>query len=526
MSSRSIWWFAAVAIVIVAAWFRFAALSSRIMHTDEAVHAVKFGQLLEDGYYRYDPYEYHGPTLNYFSLVPAWIGGADTIQAVSEPMLRAVPAALGLALVLLIFLLKPAGSWAILICGAFLTAVSPAMVFYSRYYIQEMLLVFFLFAMIVLGYRYLLRPRALWLVGASLAAGGAFATKETCVISFGAAVMAGAVVLISQKQLRQPFVRKITAGSLCLAILPGLALAVVFYSSFFSHPAGIVDSVRTFTTYLARAGGDGRHGNPWYYFARMLLFWHEGTVAWSEWIIFIPALAGVVISFAARDVRARGFWQFLGLYGLIQLVIYSAIPYKTPWCLITFLQPMAIVAGFAVVWAVRNYSGALRPAIAAVAIIGFVHLGLLSYLNNFRYFDDPHNPYVHSHPRQDFRQIEEKLRQIKASYPEPVMVQVIVSDHEYWPLPWYLRDFPQVGYHSRASLAVAQGHVIVCDLQQEPELVDVLYRQRPPGRRGAYLPALDEPAEFRPGLPGQVYVQADVWTWMTQQPVGSEQLDE
>jgi len=54
-------------------------LASRPMHTDEAVHAIKFGALLEENRYRYDPHEYHGPTLNYFTLIPAWIASAEKL---------------------------------------------------------------------------------------------------------------------------------------------------------------------------------------------------------------------------------------------------------------------------------------------------------------------------------------------------------------------------------------------------------------------------------------------------------------
>ena len=53
-------------LVITIAGFalRIGKLGRRPMHTDEAVHAIKFAKLLEDGLYRYDPDEYHGPTLN------------------------------------------------------------------------------------------------------------------------------------------------------------------------------------------------------------------------------------------------------------------------------------------------------------------------------------------------------------------------------------------------------------------------------------------------------------------------------
>ena len=43
------------------------------MHADEAVHADKFGTLLEEGHYAYDSSEYHGPTLYYLTLPSAWL---------------------------------------------------------------------------------------------------------------------------------------------------------------------------------------------------------------------------------------------------------------------------------------------------------------------------------------------------------------------------------------------------------------------------------------------------------------------
>jgi len=61
-----------LAATIVALALRLPRLALRPMHGDEAVHADKFGDLLESGVYAYDPNEYHGPTLNYLTLVPAW----------------------------------------------------------------------------------------------------------------------------------------------------------------------------------------------------------------------------------------------------------------------------------------------------------------------------------------------------------------------------------------------------------------------------------------------------------------------
>ena len=49
------------------------------MHHDEANQAIKFGDLLERGEYRYDSRDHHGPTLYYLTLPFAWLGGRHTL---------------------------------------------------------------------------------------------------------------------------------------------------------------------------------------------------------------------------------------------------------------------------------------------------------------------------------------------------------------------------------------------------------------------------------------------------------------
>ena len=57
----------------VALALRLPRLDERPMHNDEAVNAIKFGQLWERGTYRYDPNEFHGPTLYYGTLPVVWL---------------------------------------------------------------------------------------------------------------------------------------------------------------------------------------------------------------------------------------------------------------------------------------------------------------------------------------------------------------------------------------------------------------------------------------------------------------------
>ena len=82
-----------LAATIVAAALRLPCAARRPMHGDEAVHADKFADLLERGEYVYNPQEYHGPTLNYLTLLPAWVQGASRYVDIHETTLRSAPAA-------------------------------------------------------------------------------------------------------------------------------------------------------------------------------------------------------------------------------------------------------------------------------------------------------------------------------------------------------------------------------------------------------------------------------------------------
>ena len=85
--------------------------------------------------------------------------------------------AFGTALILLLFLLRDgfgntATAWA-----AIFLAVSPAMVFYSRYFIHEMLLVFFTLLTLAAGWRYAKKRSVLWSVVTGAGLGLMFATN-------------------------------------------------------------------------------------------------------------------------------------------------------------------------------------------------------------------------------------------------------------------------------------------------------------------------------------------------------------
>ncbi|MFC1557605.1 phospholipid carrier-dependent glycosyltransferase, partial [candidate division KSB1 bacterium] len=172
-----------IVVLIIACTLRIPELDRRPMHTDEAVQAVKFGMLLKDNFYQYDRTEYHGPTLYYLTLIPARLESAADLTEIDESTLRIVPAFSGIMLIVLLLLLVNDLGWPVVTAAGLLTALSPAMAFYSRYYIQETLLVFFTFAAIVCGYRYVKRKHIVWAALTGICFGLSHATKETFIIA-------------------------------------------------------------------------------------------------------------------------------------------------------------------------------------------------------------------------------------------------------------------------------------------------------------------------------------------------------
>src|SRR6516225_4517466 len=98
---------AAVSIVIVAAVLRFYKLELKPLHNDEGVNAFFFVRLFRENFYQYDPANYHGPTLYYFTFIACSVStlflGA---RGLNTFVIRLVPALFGVATVCLILKLR------------------------------------------------------------------------------------------------------------------------------------------------------------------------------------------------------------------------------------------------------------------------------------------------------------------------------------------------------------------------------------------------------------------------------------
>jgi uncharacterized protein (TIGR03663 family) len=528
-------WVLIFAVTILAAVLRVPRLQQRPMHGDEAVHADKFRLLLEEGFYRYDPIEYHGPTLNYLTLIPAWLSSAKKLTDVTEFTLRIVPVLFGVLLVLLCLLILDGLGLSAGVCAAVLTAISPAMVYYSRYYIHEMLLVCFSFAVIVCGYRYVRSKNITWALLAGAFVGLMHATKETCIIALGSMFLA----LMLTFRLRRPrrssisnVVKAVRPQHLVAAIVAAAVISALFYSSFFTNAAGIADSFRTYGTYFGRAANNELHIHPWYYYLKMLIYsrYAAGPV-WSEAIIVVLAGVGfvaVVTRKGLENVADSGLLVFIAFYTLIMTAVYSAVPYKTPWCMLGFLHGMILLAAVGAVALTRLVPSVLpRLTVVVLLVAASAHLAWQAYQSSYKFYADSRNPYVYAHPTTEVFAIAERVEQYARVHEDGhnMPIQVICPDDDYWPLPWYLRRFANVGWYSKVPDDL--GPLIIASPAVETELTNKLYVETPRSERQMYFYLFDKPyyVWLRPKIKLLGFVRKDLWESCHKGPDPAEVID-
>jgi uncharacterized protein (TIGR03663 family) len=455
------------------------------MHTDEAVHALKLRDLLR-GQYRYDPQEFHGPTLYYFTLPFLWLQGARDIAAIDESTLRLVPALFGVGLLMLLLLLRDGLRIPALLGAGVLTAISPAMSYYARYYIQETLLVFFSFAAIVAVWRYVQSGKTVWCLLAGACLGLMHATKETWVLSLFAMLLAAALATVWTRRidgLQIRWTQRVERQQLFGAVALGCLVSTLCYSTFLTNPQGVLDSFKTYATYLTRGSGDSVHVHPWNFYLSMLAYFRNGPGPWwSEALILALFIIGALASLWrhradsawAQHVAHPGLARFLTFYTLLLVLVYSLLPYKTPWLLLNFLQSGILVAGIGALVCVRAMPGrVLKTAMCLLLLAPTIQLmNQALSANSPRFAADRRNPYVYAHSSTDVADFGRQMEEIAASTPGGYKMLIAVAAPDGWPLPWYLRRFENVGFWNdatdpsfKAALPTSSVVIAAADLQ-------------------------------------------------------------
>lgn len=469
--------------------YRFTDLGKRPVHTDEAILAIKTQEYWKTGTFEYDPKDYHGPFLHHLTK---WVAGFRGWQpdALTEEQVRWVVALCGLLLVTTPLLFLDVIGRTSAGVASLLLAVSPMMAYYSRYYIMEVPFVLLTALFISAMWQWLKSKNKLWLIPAGILLGLMHATKETFVLNIAALVAGYGVATLMGLEFEtnnrgygfRSFTRKPNSWWAWVVLFAAAALTSVWmFSNGFRDWQYVTESVRTYESYLGRSQGAGGHEKPWHYYLE-LFFWYRQGFQWSEALIGGLALIGMLNAFLdrRRSDHKRAFLVAFATYTLVLLGIYSSIPYKTPWSVLSVGYAFALLAGLGARTIFRVFSDVPIMKVALAILLGagiynLCHQTSLatdySFPQETRYAgSDLHNPYAYSHTSTNLVELAAKIHQLAEKHPagKAMPVQVIQSEQG-WPLPWYLRDMTHVGYQADIP-AKLDAAVIVVDADKEYEL--------------------------------------------------------
>ena len=422
------------AIVALGALLRFLVLGIKPPHFDEGINGWFVDQMVRNGFYRYDPTNYHGP-LHFYILFLAQTLFGRNVWAIRLPVVLASIFSVHLTLKFEPFVGRNVSRLA-----ALAMAVSPGFVFYGRYSIHEVWLLLFsmLFILGLLGLWQRGTVNYLWCAGMGLA--GMILTKETYIIHVGCAVVAAFVTWVSYKITRmadaRPARQSWTYVDLAMVAGVGLATIVFFYSGTFFNWEGVKGLYKTFAAWFQTGhGGKSGHEKEWYYWLMLIGRYEQ------------PVLVGLLLCLFCQFIKNLSL-RYLAIYGVGTLMAYSIVSYKTPWCVISIIWPLLFVFGAILVLGPMAYR---RVAYIAATALVCSSLFLSVRLNYFRCTTDT-EPYVYVQTYNDVYKLTGPLLRLAKRNPTYYQLVGHLIRTSTYPIPWMLGEFTKVGYYEHNNL--------------------------------------------------------------------------
>lgn len=441
-----------VCVVLLTAGLRVSRSDSRPLHADEAILADKFGTMLGGGRFPYDPYDYPGPVLAYLAWVPAHLTGQTTYEALTETILRIAPAVAGILLLLSPLRLTPLIGLTASLAASALMAASPVLVYYSRDFMSEMPLALRT-AIFLVG---LWKPGAGWCALAGVATVAMIATKETALSALLAAVAARRATSPHRRPKRRDLI-EFAAGAVAAF---GLLLARVNFALL----------AVSLTPYSHKVFSGGLHQHSWYAYLQWIVVWNY---SFTEAPILPLATAGVGVAVKTSTPLDR----FLSIYTLAVLVPYSVLPFKTPWCVVSIVYGLALLAGVG--------AAALLMAAMVVAVGVSASQARVASVPTAA---DSRDPRAYAQTGTGVFLIRDGGDAVGRAAPQGREVALDVNTCENrWLLPWYFGSYPHVQCWRGVELHGRALPVVLLSPQMQPDLIRKRYEVPPPGERELYV---------------------------------------
>ena len=432
------------AILGLAVFLRFFLLGIKPPHFDEGINGWFVDQVVKNGFYRYDPTNYHGPLHFYVLLLFESLFGRN-LWALRLPVVL-----VSIVCVWLILKFEPLVGRNVSRIAALAMAISPGFVFYGRYAIHEVWLQLFstMFILGLLGLWRFGRLNYLWYAGMGLA--GMILTKETYAIHLACAVLAIPALAVSYALSRVPDAKpaKQTWTWIDLAMVLGVGAAAIifFYSGTFFNWDGIKGLYLAFKAWAETGAAGHGHEKAWdYWFKMMGPSWEAGGENFTAYEV--PMLAGLILCLFCQKFKNLNV-RYLAIYGVGSLVAYSYVKYKTPWAIISFGWPFLFIFGAAVLLVRPKH---LRKVYVTIGVLLCLSLGRSIWLNYFR-CSSPTEPYAYVQTYNDIFKLSKPLLKLAKRDPAYYHLTGHLIRSSVYPLPWVLGDFDRVGYYEGGNM--------------------------------------------------------------------------
>jgi len=427
---------------------RFTFLDLKLFHHDEAVHAWFAYQLLTKGTYIYDPV-FHGPFLFYATA------GLFRIFGDFDLVARLLPALLGTLLVALVYPLYRMGyldGKQMLVAAVFL-AISPNMVYFSRFLRNDIFIAFFSLLLVVAALAYFNSGKLRFALVAGLAAALGMSSKENMPIVL---VIFGTYLIYCLWTRRLVFPRTWRRDILFSAVLAGGVIAL-FYSSFGAHPDMVLKAGQMAVTHWTEMHGIQRLGGPWFFYLILFILYevpiillagiglcgfiaanttslkrssnepeaNSGSRDESSGSPSSPAMSERISSLFRRpesgvayDPRTE-FIRFSIWWMVASLAVYAYLGEKVPWLILHQLLPMIFVATYRL-----DRLKMVIVTVGAVFLLGMtLHVAFTP--------GDIAEPIVQVQNSEDLRLVMQWMDESD---------RIAIATDTIWPLNWYYRD--------------------------------------------------------------------------------------
>ena len=521
------------ALLIISFIARLYRLDERLLHHDESMVATFSWQLFDGRGYEYHPL-FHGPFSFYLNAVVFFLFG------VSDYTTRLGNAFFGVGLVALVYSFRDYISRAGLLAAAFLIGLGPTFLYYTRFGKSDPYLIFFFVLFVLFCLRYDAQKSNSDLYGAAASLSLQFCTKENAYLYLGVSVSFLGILLGyrtlksngSESTIRvrwQAFVRRLRENRwpFALGFLIFWAIYILLYSSFFTHPEGVLDGLyrKSVLFWFGQHVQPGWWEAPFSFYLILLIIYEAPVVIFifyglyrqlargiASKVIFLGAFgltciltlylnqdlpkgiipvvhinrAGhIVVALYALSIglwatfsylkEGKTFRAFIAYWSTSSFVGYSLIGTKAPWFFIHVLIPQIFLTAlfFGDFWESRfrcEHKVFAKVFVALLIILTFHN----SILLNYYYASDSRERMVTAQTQPGFLKVLKLIDDVAFRLGTGYDTPMAVCDFAAWPMGWYLRNYRN-WYHPGAIEATDKGKAIIIGDWNERETLRKLF---------------------------------------------------